>query len=231
MNNVQIESSTNAKDDESANVTTKPEDSIVADTTTTVKKDEELNDAEKDVQMEEELKPAASEKPPPSTSSSSSSLLDASKNTKDATSSETAVKPAPSTGPPKKRYKEGPTKTAMTAGSKLMKKKELMLKKCMGIVLSNSNFMVKDDRSVVSIDVEFEQLESENLSQQISEMLVARLSMEPGSKALNTVPPQKPGIVGYCAHSHRVTADQIRLLQTNQSKSTDDDKEIVQRLV
>lgn len=158
-------------------------------------------------------------------------------NTLDSNSSRSALG---NPGPPKKKSKESPSETTShacmnstgTPTSKLnKKKKELMLRKTLGVVLSNSSSKKKTKSSAsnshVLVDVEFDEITQQN----ITEVLVSRLYMDPADKALNTIPPQKPGIIAYLGHCHRQTCEQIKVINkdmnASNSKSTDDAKHIL----
>ena len=224
MNNVQIENSTNADPDSNAVDNRKPAAS---------KKNSKEN-------MKEEMKPKT---PPPS---SVSSTLECG-----AIKSGVAAKPAPdafklsspTTGPPLKRHKEEPTtesnsnKSKFTAPeSKLNKRKENILKKCLLVSIAknnNSKNISTESKGLVPIEVEFNELDHENVSRHISEILAARLSMEPGTDSLlNTTPSQKPGIIAYLGHCHKLTSEQIKLMQQDRkSASSDDNHQILQLLL
>merc|ERR1712232_1430747 len=83
------------------------------------------------------------------------------------------------------------------------------------IVRSETSLAMKPknkDKSLVPIKVEFNDYEPENLSQNVSEILVERLSIEPGDSSLDTTPPQKQGVIAYLGFCHKLASEQLRFI-------------------
>lgn len=112
----------------------------------------------------------------------------------------------------KKRAKEPPT--AAETARKLQRKKEMLLKRTLSIALASSS--LASDPSCVVVDID----DPDNTIdvQSIAEILAARLSIPPGSKALNTTPPQKKGLIAYLGHCHKRAGEELKNMRQQKTE-------------
>mmetsp|Transcript_7777 Transcript_7777/g.10623 ORF Transcript_7777/g.10623 Transcript_7777/m.10623 type:complete len:1170 (-) Transcript_7777:196-3705(-) len=113
----------------------------------------------------------------------------------------------------KKRAREPPTPAE--AARRLGRKKELLLRKTLNITLSSTSSTTTSsfpDAVPISVD------DPSVTVQSISEILAARLAMAPKSPALQTTPPQKPGVISYLGWCHRRAGEELKELRMSQEK-------------
>ena len=94
--------------------------------------------------------------------------------------------------------------------SKLDKRKELIVKKTLGVVLAGSALASTEDRSNVVLTLD--ELDPQITLSSVAEILAARLSLSADSPLLKTMPPQKPSLIAYLGHSFSRAAEEIRTL-------------------
>ena len=106
---------------------------------------------------------------------------------------------------------------------KAQKKKEMLLKKVLGVSIAGSS--TSADSSCVVLDLDSQEIGLHT----IAELLAIRLSLAPGSSSLQTTPLQKP-LIPYLAYSHRRAGEELKTLQQSNKKDTSELEALLQEI-
>ena len=126
-----------------------------------------------------------------------------------------ASKPPPSAKdviepkPKKKRAKE--PLSADDLARKQRRKKELLIKKILQVTLKGGSVT---DPASVKIDID----DNNVVVQNVAEILAARLSISTDSPSLDTIPPQKKGLITYLGACHKRASEELKSLRQAQEK-------------
>lgn len=141
-----------------------------------------------------------------------------------------APKPAPSSMKPsvvdmqrKKKAKsvnESSSLRDTTPAKKLQRKKEILLKKVLGVFLSSSS-LTFTDKNLVMVVMD----DCKVTVQNIAEILAGRLSLPADSASLSTGSAQKAGLVGYLGHCHKMASEELKAMR-RKVKKDEETKEI-----
>jgi hypothetical protein len=176
----------------------------------------------------DDANPSSSAAPMDTTSTPNDTVtaMDTSTSSPPRKKSPTSTSPVASTPSPvmpepqqKKKAKESHAKSpsAPDSAKKLLKKKELLLKKILGISLKGSS----SDSSMVALDIE---APPDIDPAFVNTVIAERLGMALSDPMLQTSPSQKP-LIHYLGNCYRKAAEQLQTLQQNSAKKDTSDQE------
>lgn len=112
--------------------------------------------------------------------------------------------------------------------AKLRRKKILLLRRVLQVTFGNE----ASDRTPACVHLQLDDDEVYNATKSpngvnighITDLLVGRLSLHPSSRSLETMPPQKPGLIAYLAGCHKRAGEEWKdFKQTNKGDGSEDE--------